>query len=1288
MPLAWTTSYPSRAGPARVFMATLGASEDFEDANFRRLLVNACYWAVGLEQAIRPDHDATPAGPFAPTLFGFKQARRGVTPAVLQAAASPPARLELRPQDRVAFVGGSTAERMNRGGHFETLLHARFPKHELSVRNFGWPGDEAGLRQRPDNYTKIDDPFAVFNPRVAIGFFGANEAFAGRAGLRAFKENLAKWIEEMRAGSDGSTRRLALVTPAAHEATGDPFLPDPSARNEDLRLYAEAVREVAAEGGVPVVDLFTPTRRTFAEKQGGPFTLDGARPTEAGERLLAERLDAGLFDGPNPARWGEPAFERLRAAVNDKSFVHFHDYRMVNGWYVYGGRRAPYDTETFPAEYAKLRRMAAARDRRVWALARGDPAPDAPDDRDTGTLADPPTTFGSKTYSEPKDLRYLTVEQSLRAFTLPPDYAIQCFASEERFPELANPVQINFDGRGRLWALVMPTYPQWRPGNPPPDDKLLIFEDDDGDGAADRVKTFAGGLHVPIGFEFGQGGVYVAQPPHLLFLKDTDGDDRADRREVLLDGFGAEDTHVGICALEWSPGGELMMLEGVAKSTTVETLHGVVRNHTPAVFGYDPRTRGLRVHIRPAVVNPWACVFDGWGQGFYGDGTTATQHWMTPLSGAPFAGRKGLDSFLQYPGARLRPMAGNEFVSSRHFPDDAQGDYLFACVINLNGIPRFRVRDEGSGFRGERLADLVVSSDRNFRPVDPQFGADGALYFADWHTPLIGHMQYSQRDPNRDHRHGRIYRITAKDRPLVKPQVAAGSPLDNLFQQLAAPEDRTRYRARRELRDRPADTTLAALDAWLDARPTDDPLRDRLTCEAMWVRQGFHAVDPERLGRLLGAQDFHARAAAVHVLADEREFLLRDRGEERLNLLRAAVLDEHPRVRLEAVRALGFMPTLEAVETALEAVNLPLDPTLRYTLESTLGALAPVWQPALGSGAVARDNPAGLAFLQGKHADRAPSEQVQKQFALLVQGNTNEETRRRALATLAAAPGDAASGRAVFTRTCVACHRHRALGDAAGTDLGPALDGLGGRQKRAQIVESILEPNASVDPRYYVVNLTTTAGEELSGRVLAEDAAGVTLAPAGGAGTTRVIPVAGIRARSTVKVSTMPDGASTSSSSATTTRTFEWGVAKAAELGYEYVEPMVHWGRELLSEAGYFHSVSMLDDPLRVRRACEKAGVKLSGLSTHTPLTKPEISVEYLKQAIRFAAECGAPVVNTDEGPKPAWTTEDEDFTSSCATRSWRRPKSPNRAASSSASSATSSTARRPTGLDRASRSW
>jgi sugar phosphate isomerase/epimerase len=103
-------------------------------------------------------------------------------------------------------------------------------------------------------------------------------------------------------------------------------------------------------------------------------------------------------------------------------------------------------------------------------------------------------------------------------------------------------------------------------------------------------------------------------------------------------------------------------------------------------------------------------------------------------------------------------------------------------------------------------------------------------------------------------------------------------------------------------------------------------------------------------------------------------------------------------------------------------------------------------------------------------------------------------------------------------------------------------------------------------------------------------------------------------------------------------RTFEYGIAKAAELGFSYVEPMVHWGRELLSEAGYFHSVSMLDDPYRIRDAAEANGVRVSALSAHSPLARPDISVDYLRQAVRFASECGSPIVITDDGPaRPQW---------------------------------------------------
>ncbi len=106
---------------------------------------------------------------------------------------------------------------------------------------------------------------------------------------------------------------------------------------------------------------------------------------------------------------------------------------------------------------------------------------------------------------------------------------------------------------------------------------------------------------------------------------------------------------------------------------------------------------------------------------------------------------------------------------------------------------------------------------------------------------------------------------------------------------------------------------------------------------------------------------------------------------------------------------------------------------------------------------------------------------------------------------------------------------------------------------------------------------------------------------------------------------------------------FEWAVEKAAEMGFEYIEPMVHFGRELMSEAGYFHTVSMFDDPYRIKEACDKAGLKISALQAHGPLGRPEVHGEYIKMAIRVAAEIGVSVVNTDEGVKAKWTTEEED---------------------------------------------
>ncbi len=1054
--------------------------------------------------------------------------------------------LQFEPRERIAFVGNSLGERLGLFGHFEALLHTRFPRQELVIRNFCRPADEVGRQQRPNDYTKIDDPLQVFGADTFFCFFGFNESFAGPAGVEAFKAAYGKFMDTTgRVYAKGEkVPRFVLVSPIAFESPGDPLLPDGRLENENLALYAAAVAEVARERGLAYADLFAPTLPLLNGQTGRQYTINGAHLNEAGEREIGVLLDRALFASPNPAALASPGFARLRAAVVDKSWVHAQDYRMLNGWYVYGGRRT-WDTETFPREYKKIRAMTAVRDRYVWDLAQGQTVPSVPDDTTTGELFVPSTRFGvpGQAYSEPKELRYLTGAESLAAITTAEGFDLSLFASEETFPELANPVQINFDNRGRLWVACMPTYPQWRPGDPPPNDRLLVFEDTNQDGRADRMKVFFDRLHCPTGFEFWNGGVLVVSQPHILFLKDTDGDDRADEVVQWTDGWATDDTHHSIGAWEWSPGGLLHMLEGVAVSTAVETPWGPFRNlNTPGAYLVDPRTLRVRHFITPGYGNPWCYVFDDWGQGIVGDGTTAQQHWDTPLSGAQQGPRRGLNTVFDNQG--MRPCIGSEFLYSRHFPDEVQGQFVYACVINMNGLPRFEIRDDGAGFAGQRIADLVRSTDRNFRPADPQIGPDGALWFADWHNPLIGHMQYSQRDPNRDKAHGRVYRLTARNRPLLPPATQHGLPIPALLEQLKAYEPRTRYRARRELRDRPAAEVLPALRLWLGQLEAGDPLLDKHRTEALWVQQGHHAVDRAFLGAMLRAPTPQARAAAVHVVADEWFSLspsaaqpgapsaaalgawrpegptlnLADEA-SLIALLRPLTTDDHPRVRLEAVRALSFLRSPDAAEAALDAARKPVDYWMNYTLRHTLEALLPLWKPAFAAGTFVTNNPAGRDFAALLAADRPELEAAQKHFAAVKRiTEASAEERAQRLAAVAAIPGRAEAGREIFNRICTACHR----ADDKGQDYGPDLTQVATRLPRQEIIESIIDPNAKVDPKFAATNITTQDGEEYSGLVAAEDDTTLTLVL--GAGTKQVLAKADLASRTTLTVSSMPEG--------------------------------------------------------------------------------------------------------------------------------------------------------------------
>jgi len=1182
-PIVWTRVAKNESGNInKVLTTTMGSADDFLNESLRRLVVNGVYWGVGLE--VPKKANVTVVDEYKPSFYGFKGYRKGMkvadldlgkampgeplaapgaepakaaktaevkveakveTPAVpaieLLKPKPRPARPALAPNtlplgliqgERIAFVGNSLAEHFTKFGYFETLLQSRFPKLELVVRNFARPADEVGIRQRSGGYTALDDPLFAFGADTFLCFFGFNESFVGPQGVEKFKADYEKFLDEHAKkyprDDTKAAPRFVLVSPMAFEPTGEKFLPEGKTENENLKLYAAAVAEVAQKRNLPFVDLFEPTLADFTQRPGMQFTTNGAHTNEAGDREVAETLDRALFGTTNPAQPGSPAFERLRAAINDKSWVHMQDYRMLNGWYVYGGRNT-HDKETFPREYVKIRNMAAVRDRYVWDLAQEKRVAAKADDSKTGELFVPKTMFGTQPKKEPREIKYPTPEESIRTMKVPGGFEVQLVASEREFPELAKVHQINIDNKGRVWAACMPTYPQWVPGTPKPNDRLLIFDNLDAKGKAKKMTVFYDKLICPTGFEFWNGGVIVVDEPRLLFLKDTNGDDKADLVVELIDGWATDDTHHTISAFEWSPGGLLHMLEGVSLATAVETPWGPMRqNGRAGCYVLDPRSLKLRHFVTPGYGNPWCYVFDGWGQGIVGDGTTPQQHWDSPLSTAPYAGRKGLNTVFD--GEGMRPNVGTEFLSTRQFPDDVQGNFIFACVINMNGLTTFTIGDDGAGFKGARkkktikdetgkevqVPDDILSAVDNmvFRPTDPQIGADGALYFGDWSAALIGHMQYSQRDPLRDKAHGRIYRLIYKNKPLLTPVTQFRKPVYELLEQLKEYEPRTRYRARRELRDRPTPEVLANINRWVaNLNPTDKEF-DRLLLEALWVQQGHHAVDPALLQKALRTKTGEARAGATRVLADEW-----DRIPNAMDLIKAQITDQFPRTRLEAIRALSFIRTTKSVETLLLSADHPRDYWIDYTLEMTLGALEPVWKKPYEDGQLVGQTKKASALLQEADARSKPGGLAAVAFTkLLMHPTLRQEDAGKLIAEIAKGKGSADNGKAVFRRVCIACHKW----GGEGIEYGPPMDGVGTRLKREEIVESIFEPNAKIDPKFATTNVETNDGGAFTGFVASETPEVLTLAVAGG--LKQEIKISNVKKRETVKQSSMPEG--------------------------------------------------------------------------------------------------------------------------------------------------------------------
>jgi putative heme-binding domain-containing protein len=598
---------------------------------------------------------------------------------------------------------------------------------------------------------------------------------------------------------------------------------------------------------------------------------------------------------------------------------------------------------------------------------------------------------GSSTYAQ-SDAKVPDPDPEIerRALQVADGFEVNLFAAD---PLLAKPIQMNFDPAGRLWVACSEVYPQIKPGQKS-NDKIIILEDRAGKGRADKVTVFADGLLIPTGVEPGDGGAYVADSTDLVHLSDPDGSGRANRRRVVLSGFGTEDTHHILHTLRWGPDGMLYFNQSIYIHSHIETPHGVRRLGGGGVWQFRPETMRLEVFVR-GFWNPWGHTFDRWGQSFMTDGANG-EGITYAVPGAYYPAAVGATRILNGLNPGSPKHCGLEILSGRHLPEDWRGN-LITNDFRGHRVCRFVISEDGAGYASREMPELIKTNHPAFRPVDVKMGPDGAIYIADWYNPIIQHGEVDFRDPRRDHTHGRIWRVTAKGRPVVKrPQLVGDTP-EALLEALKAPEDWTRHHAKRVLKERGA-KVVPALAAWVKNLDTRDAQHEHHLLEALWTYQSLDVVEPDLLKTLLQARDHHARAAATRVLAHWQ-----NRLPHAMELLAARVADDHPQVRLEAVRALGQVPSARAAEVALAALDRPVDKLLDYGLWLTLRDLEPYWMPALQKGQLdVGGNVRHLVFaLQAVGSSQA----VQPLVSLLQSGKVPREREESVLVLIAALGG-------------------------------------------------------------------------------------------------------------------------------------------------------------------------------------------------------------------------------------------------------------------------------------------
>ncbi|MFO0914654.1 MAG: PVC-type heme-binding CxxCH protein [Pirellulales bacterium] len=525
---------------------------------------------------------------------------------------------------------------------------------------------------------------------------------------------------------------------------------------------------------------------------------------------------------------------------------------------------------------------------------------------------------------------HLSAADERAALHVPDGFTIQLFASE---PQIAKPLNMAFDQRGRLWITDTLEYPYAVPADQPGRDSVKILEDSDGDGRADKVTTFADGLNIPIGILPWKQGAIVFSIPNIWYLADTDGDGRCDQRTRLYGPFGHDrDTHGLNNAFRHGWDGWIYACHGFNNQSEVAGTdgHQVILN-SGNTYRFSPDGHHIE-HYTHGQVNPFGMALDPLGNIFTADCHSKPVYEL--LRGGYYPSFRKPDDGLGFVPPIMEHLHGSTAISGLaiadvNFPAEYQGNLLSGNVMTSR-VNRNSLAHHGSTARAIEQADFVVSDDPWFRPVDLQIAPDGSLFVADFYNRIIGHYEVPLEHPGRDRASGRIWRIVpAADvkRPPLTPLEQLS--LEDLIEQLEAPVFTRRMQAMHYLVEHHPDQVVAPLQQAIRRAGASPQLRSH----GLWILHRLNQLD-DALRETLARDD--TAAVRVHALKELAETSTWNDRHRQLAV--NGLSDPDPLVRRAAADALGQHPQADQVPQLLAALAQTdvADIHLRHVLRMAL----------------------------------------------------------------------------------------------------------------------------------------------------------------------------------------------------------------------------------------------------------------------------------------------------------------------------------------------------------------